>query len=115
MHADAHGAVTYDIVYLLPAVDVVAELANPVRMKIILALRETEMSANHLADIVDGSPRIVARQLARPSAAGIVAERNHGLRVFYCLANEHVADLAINGVLQAQHAVPTEPDTRPSP
>ncbi|TFB82369.1 hypothetical protein [Cryobacterium luteum] len=55
----------HDILYLLPAVDVDAEFANPVRMKIILALRETKMSANHLADIVDGSPRIVARQLAR--------------------------------------------------
>lgn len=107
MHADTHGAVRYDTPYLLAAVDVFAELANPVRMKIILALRETEMSANHLADIVDGSPRTVARQLARLSATGILAARNQGSGAFYSLANEHVADLAINGVLQAQHGVLT--------
>lgn len=104
MHADIHGAVRYDTPYLKSAVDVFAELADPVRMKIILALREMEMSANHLADIVDGSPRIVARQLERLSEAGIVVASNRGVGVFYRLANEHVANLASDGVLQAQHS-----------
>ncbi|XCJ83832.1 hypothetical protein ABV606_09315 [Ruicaihuangia caeni] len=39
-------------------------------MKIMLALRETEMSVNHLADIVDEPPRTVARRLARRARQG---------------------------------------------
>lgn len=113
MHADAHGAVRYDTPYLLPAIEVFTELADPVRMKIILALRETEMSANHLADVIDGSPHSVASEIARLSAVRIVAARSQGSGIFYRLANEHVADLAVNGVLQAQHAVVTE--SSPSP
>ncbi|MEW2011096.1 metalloregulator ArsR/SmtB family transcription factor [Microbacterium sp. NPDC078814] len=104
MRSDAHGAVDYDTPYLQAAVAVFAELADPVRMKIILALRETEMSVNHLADVVDGSSESVLDQLTRLGAAGIVLAHDQGSGVFYRLANEHVADLAISGVLQAQHA-----------
>ncbi|WP_433370651.1 winged helix-turn-helix domain-containing protein [Streptosporangium sp. CA-115845] len=45
-------------------------------MKIVLALQESEMSPDHLADIVDGSPDAVDRRLKRLSSAGIVAAGN---------------------------------------
>lgn len=114
MHADAHGDVRFDTPYLRSAVDVFAELADLVRATIVLALRETEMSLNHLADIVDQEPDLVARQLERLTAAGIVGIHDEGAGVFYRVANEHVADLAISGVLQAQHAPSRGPDIDPT-
>ncbi|MBS9538445.1 hypothetical protein J9246_12010 [Micrococcus luteus] len=48
-----HVHATYDTPHLNAAVGVFALLANPVSVKMILAIRDIEVSANHLADIVD--------------------------------------------------------------
>lgn len=80
-------------------------LADATRVRIILALRDGELSVNHLADIVDKSPATVSQHLAKLRLARIVSTRNDGVRVFYRLTNEHARQLVADAIFQSQHAV----------
>jgi len=87
------------------AVEVFAMLADATRVRLILALRDGELSVNHLAEIVDKSPAAVSQHLAKLRLARIVATRQDGHRVFYRLQDEHASQLVADAVLQAEHAL----------
>ena len=87
------------------AVEVFAMLADVTRIRLILALRDGEMSVNHLADIVDKSPAAVSQHLAKMRLARFVATRQEGTRVFYRLENEHAEQLVSDAIFQAEHAL----------
>lgn len=84
-------------------------LADATRIHIILALRDGELSVNHLADIVDKSSASVSQHLAKLRMARIVATRQEGTRVFYRLASEHARRLVADAVFQAEHAIDDHP------
>lgn len=99
-----------DSEYVELAVEVFALLADPTRVRIVLALRETEeLSVNHLADLVDRSPATVSQHLAKMRMARMVTTRHHANRVFYALADEHAARLVVDAIQQAEHAVTSSP------
>ncbi|MHB1172535.1 MAG: ArsR/SmtB family transcription factor [Lacisediminihabitans sp.] len=98
-----------DSQYVELAVEVFAMLADATRVRIILALRDDELSVNHLADIVDKSPAAVSQHLAKLRLARIVATRQEGTRVFYRLENEHAHKLVTDAVFQAEHSLGTSP------
>ena len=98
-----------DSQYVELAVEVFAMLADATRVRIILALRDDELSVNHLADIVDKSPAAVSQHLAKLRLARIVATRQEGTRVFYRLENEHARKLVTDAVFQAEHSLGTSP------
>jgi DNA-binding transcriptional ArsR family regulator len=88
------------------AVEVFAMLADATRVRILLALRDSqELSVNHLADIVDKSPAAVSQHLAKLRLARIVATRQDGQRVFYRLENEHASQLVADAIFQAEHSL----------
>ncbi|MEO8932329.1 MAG: metalloregulator ArsR/SmtB family transcription factor [Lacisediminihabitans sp.] len=91
------------------AVEIFSMLADATRVRIILALRDGELSVNHLADIVDKSPAAVSQHLAKLRLARIVATRQDGTRVFYRLANEHASRLVSDAIFQAEHAITNTP------
>ena len=95
--------------YVDLAVEVFSLLADPTRVRIILALRDAEMSVNHLADVVDKSPTAVSQHLAKLRWGRIVRARQDGNRVFYSLVDEHARKLVTQAVFQAQHAVDDRP------
>ncbi|RSZ61218.1 ArsR family transcriptional regulator [Corynebacterium hylobatis] len=109
MHADDKWSVTVDSVYVELAVEMFAMLADPTRVRIILALQETELSVGELAEIVAKSPAAVSQHLAKLRLARMVATRQEGKRVFYRLANEHARQLVTDAIFQAEHAVEAEP------
>lgn len=109
MHADDKWSVTVDSVYVELAVEMFAMLADPTRVRIILALRETELSVGELAEIVAKSPAAVSQHLAKLRLARMVGTRQEGKRVFYRLANEHARQLVTDAIFQAEHAVEAEP------
>lgn len=80
-------------------------LADATRVRIILALRDDELSVNHLADIVDKTPAAVSQHLAKLRLARIVAARQEGTRVFYRLTNEHARQLVTDAIFHAEHAL----------
>ena len=109
MHADNKDGWSVEGPYLDVAVEVFAMLADTTRLRIILALRDTELSVNHLAEIVDKSPAAVSQHLAKLRLARIVVTRQEGQRVFYRLANEHARQLVTDAIFQAQHAIEANP------
>lgn len=101
--------------YVELAVEIFTMLADATRVRIILALREGELSVNHLADIVDKSPAAVSQHLAKLRLARIVAARQDGTRVFYRLENEHAERLVSDAVFQAEHSLESSPRHHKSP
>lgn len=98
-----------DSPYVELAAEVFALLADATRIRIILALREGELSVNALAEVVGKSPTAVSQHLAKLRWARIVRARQDGNRVFYSLVDEHARQLVTNAVFQAQHAVDEHP------
>jgi DNA-binding transcriptional ArsR family regulator len=98
-----------DSAFVELAVEIFSMLADATRVRIILALRDGELSVNHIADIVDKSPAAVSQHLAKLRLARIVATRQDGTRVCYRLANEHASRLVSDAIFQAEHALTNAP------
>lgn len=91
--------------YVELAAEVFGMLADTTRVRIVLALRNDGLSANHFPDIVDKPPAAVSQHLAKLRLARIVAARQEATRVFYRLANEHAKQLVSDAIFQAEHAL----------
>jgi len=91
------------------AVEVFSMLADATRVRVILALRDGELSVNRMAQIVDKSPAAVSQHLAKLRLARIVTTRQEGQRVFYRLENEHASKLVSDAIFQAEHSLGATP------
>jgi len=110
MDADKQScSLNVDSDYVEVAVELFSMLADPTRVRIILALRDEELSVNLLADIVGKPPAAVSQHLAKLRLARIVLTRQQGTRVFYRLANEHVRQIVADAVFQAEHSLGDTP------
>ncbi|TFB91390.1 metalloregulator ArsR/SmtB family transcription factor [Cryobacterium sp. HLT2-28] len=95
--------------YVELAVEIFSMLADATRVRIVLALRDGELSVNSLAEVVDKSSAAVSQHLAKLRLARIVSTRQEGTRVFYRLANEHASRLVSDAIFQAEHALTSSP------
>ncbi|PRX97958.1 ArsR/SmtB family transcription factor [Allonocardiopsis opalescens] len=95
-----------------PYVDLAAEvfrmLADPTRIRIILALREGEQSVGGLAEVVGKSATTVSQHLAKLRWGRVVAARQDGTRVYYRLQDDRARSLVALAVAQAEHALDEE-------
>jgi DNA-binding transcriptional ArsR family regulator len=87
------------------AVEVFGMLADATRVRIVLALRDGELSVNRLAEILEKSPAAVSQHLAKLRLARIVTTRQEAQRVFYRLENEHASKLVTDAIFQAEHSL----------
>ena len=87
------------------AVEVFSMLADATRVRIVLALRDGELSVNHLAETLDKTPAAVSQHLAKLRLARIVTARQEAQRVFYRLENEHASKLVTDAIFQAEHSL----------
>lgn len=94
-----------DSEYVELAAEMFRILSDPTRIRIVLALRDTELSVNNLADLVGKSPTAVSQHLAKMRWARMVSVRQDGTRMFYRLTDEHARRLVAEAVFQAEHAV----------
>ncbi len=78
--------------------EVFRALADPTRMKILLALLQGEMCVYHLCEVTEGTPSRVSHQLRGLKDKGIVKARRLGKNVEYSLADEHIAKMLRLGV-----------------
>lgn len=95
--------------YIEVAAAVFTMLADPTRIRIVLALRDGELSVNHLSEVVGKSAPAVSQHLAKLRLAQMVAARQEGNRVFYRLTSGHVRRLVTDAIHQAEHAVDDVP------
>ena len=91
--------------YVDLAVEVFTLLSDATRIRIILALRDGELSVNELAKRLGKPAGTVSRQLAKLRWGRIVQTRQEGTRVFYSLLDEHARELVLHAVFQAEHVV----------
>lgn len=80
-------------------------LADATRIRIILALRDGELSVNDLAQVVDRSAPAVSQHLAKLRWGKLVRVRQDGTRMYYRLTDEHAMRLVIEAIRQAEHAI----------
>ena len=95
--------------YVELAAEVFSLLSDSTRIRVILALRQGEMSVNDLAETVGKSPTSVSQHLAKLRWAKVVQARQEGNRVFYSLIDEHARELVTHAVFQAEHVVESFP------
>ena len=109
MHAGSKHSLSVESEYVELAVEVFSMLADATRIRIILALRDQELSVNHLAGIVDKSGPSVSQHLAKLRLARMVSSRQDGTKVFYQLTNEHARQLVADAIFQAEHTLSNDP------
>jgi ArsR family transcriptional regulator len=84
---------------LSPAVSLFATLANPLRLRLLVALsRIGEMSAGDLQDAVEAEQSAVSHQLATLRRARLVTARRDGRHMMYSLLDDHVAHIVEDAI-----------------
>ena len=110
MHVDTEPAdLGPENTYVEVAVEVFRLLADATRIRIVLALRDGELSVNTLAAAVDRTPAAVSQHLAKLRWGKIVRVRQDGNRMFYRLTDEHATRLVVEAIRQAEHSVDESP------
>lgn len=84
-------------------------LADPTRVQVLWALVDRELSVNDLAGQVGKPASSVSQHLAKLRMARLVNTRRSGTTIFYSLENEHVRQLVMDAVYNAEHAGPGVP------
>lgn len=90
-------------------VEVFRMLADPTRVRVLWALSGGELSVNELAQQVAKPAPSVSQHLAKLRMARLVRTRREGTTIFYRLENEHVSQLVVDAVFNAEHAGPEVP------
>lgn len=84
-------------------------LADHTRIQVLWALTGGELSVNELAERVGKPGPSVSQHLAKLRMARLVNPRRAGTTIFYSLENEHVRQLVVDAVHNAEHAGPGVP------
>ena len=90
-------------------VEVFRMLADATRVQVLWSLADREMSVNELAEHVGKPAPSVSQHLAKLRMARLVRTRREGTTIFYSLENNHVRQLVVDAVFNAEHAGPGVP------
>ena len=90
-------------------VEVFRMLADATRVQVLWSLANHEMSVNELAEHVGKPAPSVSQHLAKLRMARLVRTRRDGTTIFYSLENDHVRQLVMDAVYNAEHAGPDFP------
>ena len=91
------------------AVTSFALLADPTRVRMLWALRDTELDVTSLAAIAECRPTVASQHLSKLRFAGLVQGQRHGQRVVYRLRGGHVHALLAEALFHAEHQVSGTP------
>ena len=86
-----------------------ALLADPTRVRMLWALRDTELDVASLAAVAGCRPTVASQHLSKLRFAGLVEGTRHGQRVVYRLRGGHVRALLSEALFHADHQVSGEP------
>jgi ArsR family transcriptional regulator len=73
--------------------EVLKALSDPTRIKIVSALKDTEICACEFVNITGRAQPTVSQHLSVLENAGVVKSRRDGKRILYSLTNEKVATI----------------------
>lgn len=102
-HVPATGAPTpstpsQSAATLSEAGDLLRALAAPVRIAIVLQLRDAERCVHELVDALDVAQPLISQHLRVLKSAGVVRGERRGREVVYRLADEHLAHIVVDAV-----------------
>src|SRR5262245_563320 len=81
-------------------------LAAPVRIAIVLQLRESQRCVHELVDALGVPQPLVSQHLKILKAAGVVSGERSGREVLYRLADHHLAHIVVDAVAHASEDAP---------
>jgi ArsR family transcriptional regulator, zinc-responsive transcriptional repressor len=81
--------------------DLLRALAAPVRIAIVLQLRESARCVHELVDALAVPQPLVSQHLRILKSAGVVAGERSGREVMYRLVDHHLADIVVAAVTHA--------------
>jgi ArsR family transcriptional regulator, zinc-responsive transcriptional repressor len=87
---------------LTAAGDLLRALAAPVRIAIVLQLREADQCVHELVDALGVAQPLISQHLRVLKAAGVVDSERHGREVVYRLADEHLSHIVVDAVAHAE-------------
>jgi ArsR family transcriptional regulator, zinc-responsive transcriptional repressor len=101
------------VVTLAAAGDLLRALAAPVRIAIVLELRESERCVHELVAALGVTQPLISQHLRILKSAGVVSGERHGREVVYRLVDEHLAHIVVDAVIHAEEATEAGRKDRP--
>ncbi|WP_372444765.1 ArsR/SmtB family transcription factor [Crossiella equi] len=82
--------------------DLLRALAAPVRIAIVLQLRESERCVHELVDALGVAQPLISQHLRVLKSAGVVRGERHGREVVYRLVDEHLSHIVVDAVAHVE-------------
>ena len=70
-------------------------LANPLRLSLVMHLREGELCVHDLVERVGAAQPLVSQHLTVLKAAGVLTGRRRGREILYRVTDEHITHIAL--------------------
>lgn len=87
---------------LTAAGDLLRALAAPVRIAIVLELREHDRCVHELVESLGVAQPLISQHLRVLKAAGVVNGERHGREVIYRLVDEHLSHIVVDAVAHVE-------------
>ncbi|MEC3977200.1 metalloregulator ArsR/SmtB family transcription factor [Amycolatopsis sp. H20-H5] len=87
---------------LIDAGDLLRALAAPVRIAIVLQLRDADRCVHELVDALDVAQPLISQHLRVLKTAGVVHGERRGREVVYRLVDEHLSHIVVDAVAHVQ-------------
>ena len=93
---------TPEVDTLVAAGELLRALAAPVRIAIVLQLRESERCVHELVDALGVAQPLISQHLRVLKSAGVVHGERHGREVVYRLVDEHLSHIVVDAVTHVE-------------
>ncbi len=93
---------THSTEVLTAAGDLLRSLAAPVRIAIVLQLRDSARCVHELVEALGVAQPLISQHLRVLKATGVVYGERHGREVMYRLVDDHLAHIVVDAVSHAQ-------------
>lgn len=87
---------------LAGAGELLRALAAPVRIAIVLQLRDADRCVHELVDALEVAQPLISQHLRVLKAAGVVHGERRGREVVYRLVDDHLAHIVVDAVAHVQ-------------
>ncbi|MCA1671707.1 MAG: metalloregulator ArsR/SmtB family transcription factor [Actinobacteria bacterium] len=87
---------------LVAAGELLRALSAPVRIAIVLQLRDSARCVHELVDALGVAQPLISQHLRVLKSAGVVAGERHGREVVYRLVDEHLSHIVVDAVTHAE-------------
>jgi DNA-binding transcriptional ArsR family regulator len=87
---------------LVAAGELLRALSAPVRIAIVLQLREGERCVHELVDALGVTQPLISQHLRVLKSAGVVDGERHGREVVYRLVDEHLSHIVVDAVAHVE-------------